>query len=372
METRRASRGAVICALFAALVTVAAQVASRRPSFHPSLLLNVAEDQPMAAHVAALDSSFQLSATTDHYDGVYFLAMALDPFARGEAHDLIDLAAYRYGHPFYSWLAALLSGGQPGLLAWVFWGLSIASMAGAAAGVALLAHRLGASPWWGLLVAVSPGLLFSATTALTEPFQVALVSVLLLLWLRPRTHPLLLGVVVVAMCLTKEQLVLVPFALGLSLLGQMWRERHVDLERLGALVAGPVALGAWLWYVRGQFTAEQKQYDAGNLHVPGQGWLEVFDLAGHLRVGEFHAAQIGSTAVPGLVALAALMVVAAVIGLRRRDELGLVVVLQAVLISALGWRTLLYPHEMFRIPSLAVVFACLLIAVELSGRRARP
>lgn len=68
-------------------------------------------------------------------------------------------------------------------------------------------------------------------------------------------------------------------------------------------------------------------------------------MAGTLRVGEFYAAQIGSTAVPGLMATAAVMVIAAVIGLTRRDALGWVVVLQAVLISTLGWRTLLYPHE---------------------------
>ena len=91
-------------------------------------------------------------------------------------------------------------------------------------------------------------------------------------------------------------------------------------------------------------------------------------MAGTLRVGEFYAAQIGSTAVPGLMATAAVMVIAAVIGLTRRDALGWVVVLQAVLISTLGWRTLLYPHEMFRIPSVALLFAALLTAVHFSGR----
>lgn len=62
----------------------------------------------------------------------------------------------------------------------VFWLLSLASMAAATWLTPRLARRLGASPWWGLAVAASPGLLFSATVALTEPLQVALVAAALL------------------------------------------------------------------------------------------------------------------------------------------------------------------------------------------------
>lgn len=359
----------LVCGLVAACVTLVTQMVSRRPSFHPSLLLNVADSDPLSALVAGLDPSFQFTVASDHYDGVYFLAMALDPFALGQAHDLIDLAAYRYGHPFYSWVASVLSFGQPAALPWVFWGLSVLSMAAAAYSVALLATRLGASPWLGLTVSFSPGLLFSASTALTEPFQLALITALLVVWLRSRTNPLILAALVVALCLTKEQLVLVPVALGLTLLPGIVKERRIPWLRVAPLLAGPLSLGSWLWYARGRFSSEQSTYDSGNLGVPFAGWLNTFDLAGALRVSDFHASQIGSTAVPGLMATAALVVAGAIVGFLRRDPLGWTVVFQAALISTLGWRTLLYPHEMFRIPSVAALLAALLLGVHLSRHK---
>lgn len=363
------------CAAVAMLAGVVTQLASRGNGFHPSLLLNIATGDPIAEYASGLDPQLRLVAPADHYDGVYYYAMARDPFASGEAHELIDLAAYRYGHPLYAWLAGALSGGSAMALPWVFWALSLASMGAAAGLVSLLARRLGASPWWGLLVAVSPGLLFSASTVLTEPFQVALVAALLLAWRGARGSRLVtvagLGI---AMCLTKEHLVLVPLALGLSLVGPMWRARRLDWPRLAALAAGPVALAAWLAFIRGRFSDQQLHYDDGNLGWPGVGWLETLDFAVQLRGGDFHASQIGSTAVPGLVATAVVLIAGAVVGVLRRDALGWVVVAQAGLVACLGWRTLLYPHEMFRIPALALLFAVLLLAVASTrgGEEPRP
>ncbi len=350
------------CGVVASVVAVFTQWASHRPDFHPSLLLNVAESDGIAGRIRALDPGFRFVAPDDHYDGVYFYAMARDPFALGVEHDLIDLAAYRYGHPLYSWIAGLLSGGQATWLPWVFWVMSVVSMFAAAFLVSRLVHRLGGSPWWGLAVAASPGLLFSASTALTEPAQVALVCAALLLWIR-RAPSALLGGVLVAICLMKEQLVLVPLALLITYGFQVASERRVSWSRLAALAAGPVVLGAWLLFVRGQFSAEQQSYDDGNIGWPLVGWMDTFTRAGDMRSGAFEASQIGSTASSGLIAMGVVLVAASVVGLQRRDALGWVVVLQAGLISCLGWRTLLLPHEMFRIPSVAVLLAVILLAV---------
>lgn len=359
-----------VCALVAAVVTVLCQLAAHPAPFHPSRLLSVAATDPLAALIAQHDPTFHFTVPADHYDGIYYLAMALDPFATGQAHDLIDLAAYRYGHPLHGWLAALLSAGQPAAMPWVFWGLSVASMAAAAALMSLLARRLGASPWLGLLVCFMPGLLFSATTALTEPTQVALICALLLAWTRERRPWLAIAALGVALCLTKEQLVLVPVALGMIEAWRWLRRRALlDWRPIPALLAGPLVLGAWLLYIRSRFTAEQSTYDDGNIGLPGAGWWETFDLATRLRVGDFLSSQVGSTAVPGLVAIAALLILASVVGMIHHPSLGLVLLLQTALISTLGWRTLLYPHEMFRIPSVAVCLALFVLAVSLSAPR---
>lgn len=99
-------------------------------------------------------------------------------------------------------------------------------------------------------------------------------------------------------------------------------------------------------------------YDDGNIGLPTR-----------LRVGDFLSSQVGSTAVPGLVVIAALLIVASVVGMIHHPSLGLVLLLQTALISTLGWRTLLYPHEMFRIPSVAVCLALFVLAVSLAAPR---
>ena len=54
-----------------------------------------------------------------HFDGVYFYAIALDPFARNDdVYTRIDLHQYRYGHPGYAWLSGLFALGEPARLPW--------------------------------------------------------------------------------------------------------------------------------------------------------------------------------------------------------------------------------------------------------------
>lgn len=361
------------CAAVAVLAALLAQWMSHSEFFHPSKLLDIADTDPLAQLVMRLDPGFHLSSGPEHYDGVYLYAMAVDPFASGEAHNLIDLAGYRYGHPMYSWIAGILSFGHAPALPWVFWLLSLASMAVAAYLVSRLAATWGGTPWLGLVVAASPGLLFSASTALTEPFQLVLVVSMLLLWGRGRrTSPWLLGVVCVVMCLTKENLVLVALALGADLLVSWVRRTRSVREswpQALALAAGPVALGAWLVFIRGRFTPEQLAYDDGNIGLPFANFPELLELGAALRVTPGAATQIGTTAPSGIVAIFVVLVAGTVAGLYRRDALAWLAASQLVLVSGLGWRTLLYPHEMFRIPAVALIIAVLSLSAAIAERR---
>lgn len=357
-----------VSATLAASVAVAAQVAAHPGPFHPSRMLSVAAEDPLATLISKHSPDFQFTVPADHYDGIYYLAMALDPLARGEAHDLIDLAAYRYGHPLYGWLGALFSGGNLNAMPWVFWALSVFSMAAAAAMMSVLARRLGASAWLGLLVSFMPGLIYSASTALTEPLQVALICAMLLAWTSQRRSWIVIALLGAALSLTKEQLVLVPVALGISEAWHWLRHRTFDWRPIPALLTGPLVLATWLAYVRNQFTAEQSTYDDGNVGLPGTGWLQTFEMANQMRVSDFLSSQIGSTVVPALIATAVLLLLASLVGIRYHRALGLVVLFQALLVSTLGWRTLLFPHEMFRIPSVAVAMALFTLGAALSTR----
>ena len=42
---------------------------------------------------------------------------------------------------------------------------------------------------------------------------------------------------------------------------------------------------------------------------------------------------------------------------RVRTPLDTILILQVILMASLGWRTLVFPHEMYRIPSLAILAA---------------
>ena len=264
---------AAMCAMLAVVATAVDQWMSHWPDFRLSLLLDVPASRPIAGYIRQLDPSFTFSVPGESYDGVYYWAMAVDPLARGTAHNLIDLSGYRYGHPFLGWMASLLSLGNAQWLPEVFWFLSLATMAAAAWFASRLANQMGGSPWIGLVVAASPGLLFSATSALTEPLQVALVLAALLVWMRHRlSRPVLLAAILVATCLTKEQLVLLPCALALEFGIDWLRHRgRLDWRALPVLAVGPLALLAWRAYLRTVMTAEQMDYpEANNIGAPVQ------------------------------------------------------------------------------------------------------
>ena len=355
---RRPLLVALACGLVAVVAALAACFAAQNGTFDPSALVKMSRDEPLAAVARGIDPGFAFVNPVEHYDGVYYYAMALDPFLRGTAHTLIDQAAYRYGHPMYGWLGGAAVLGSDRAAPWGLFAVTLLAAAAAGFAVSRLAAGYGRTPWAGLVVAMSPGLLYAGTVSTTEWLGIALLTVALLLWERRALLPL--AGTLVALCLTKEQFVTVPAGIGLWLVVERLRRGRAvprPVATLAALAAGPAALTAWYLYVRAQLGAFPANYEPGNLGAPGTGWLEAFRQSAALSAGSFDQSQIGAITPPVLVAVAVLVLVASVAALRVRTPLDAILLGWAAITACMGWLTLTYPHELVRTPATVVLLA---------------
>ena len=303
---------ALACGVLSALAGLVAALVSQDGSINPRAMINLAQTDPLAKLVRAGDPRFPLVTPAQHYDGVYYYAIARDPLALGRAHTLIDQAAYRYGHPLHGWLAFLLSAGDPTAIPGALFALSLIGLGTAGWLASRLAHDLGGRPWLGLLVATSPGLLYSATVSTTEAAGAALVLGALLSWHRGRIG-LAVALLMLA-CLDKEQYIALPVGLALFEIVGFLRARSWTAgarKRLILLVLAPGPLAAWYVYVVSRLHQWPADYQDGNLGWPIHGWLITFEGAHALMLGDFNQSEIGSVTTPTLVALAVLLIAAA-------------------------------------------------------------
>lgn len=349
------------CALIAVLAGGIAIWASHAAWPDPSELVKVAFSDPIAPLALRIDPTFGLVGGQEHYDGVYYFAIALDPLATGEAHGLIDQAGYRYGRPMHGWLAAVLSLGVAGRVPEALLALSLMGLGLGAYLASRLCVAFGRTAWGGLVVAMSPGLLFATTVSTTETMAAAIVIGIVLAWMR-RASAWLIAILSVLLCLYREQLVLVLIGIaGYALVDHLRQHRRptgAQWRRLLALAAGPVALGAWLAYVSVQFGSRPAPADQGNVDLPLMGWLEAFKRAAWLQhEGSLDKQQIGSTSPSMLIAIGVLLLAALWAARNLRSPLDGVLIMLVVLMAVLSWRTLLFPHELYRIPALAVLAA---------------
>lgn len=324
----------------------------------PSALIKMSYSEPMAELAREADPGFVFVEPQAHYDGVYYYTIARDPLLLGEEHTRIDLGPYRYGHPMYGWAAAVVSLGNARYVPHALLLLSLAGIGVAGWGVSQLAVMFGRTAWGGLLVAASPGLLYASTISTTECFGAGLLAVTLLCWLRGRFA--VAAALMVCLCLTKEYYILVPAGLGLSYLVQSWQRSRalgIDNVRLAALVAGPIALAVWFVYVRLQVDAWPASLEQGNISLPFISWLETFERAYRLAGESFDQSQIGVTTPPIILAMAVVFAIAFVKALQMKTPLDGIVLLMMALVACYGWRVLLYPHEIVRSPSIALLLA---------------
>ena len=362
---------ALMCAAVAVLASLLTLVGTQGGWPDPTALINLATSEPLAPVATATDPDFVLVGIQQHYDGVYYYAIARDPLARGLEHTLIDQAPYRYGHPMLGWLARVASLGKAAWIPGALLALTLLGMAVAGWAASRLSSLAGRTPWGGLVVAASPGLLYATTVSTTETVSAALLGLALLAWWHG--HLGRAAVVLVVLCLTKEQYVVVPLGLGLYEAVRAIRVRATPARwpaLVAAVIAGPAALLAWVVYLHATFGEWPSTGTAGNVAAPLVGWWDTFGQARGLATGSFDQSQIGTVVIPVLVATAVVCLLAAARALRLQEPIDGVVLGLVAVLACLGPTTLLYPHEMVRNPAVTVLVA--VAALLLPRRPAAP
>jgi hypothetical protein len=348
----------VACGAISAVAGFLAMVASEDGWPHPSALVKIANDEPLASLARSADPHFHFVTIHEHYDGAYYYAIARDPFLHGTAHTLIDQPAYRYGHPLHGWLAGLLSFGQAREVPLALLLLSLIGLAIGGWAASRLAVHFGRTAWGGLVIAFSPGLLYAATVSTTETLGAALIALTFLAWVKQRFG--LAVLLVVAICLDKEQYIAVPVGLAVWEIVEAWR-RRARIEQAGikaaAIIGGPAALTVWYLYVHARLGVWPWTYQPGNFGKPLAGWWKTWQLAHLLAGGTFYQSEMGTTTPVLLVATAVILILATIVALRIKTVFAAPMIGMAVITSMQGWLTLLYPHELLRTPSIALLFA---------------
>ena len=372
----RAARVPLACALIAVLAcgtAVAATISVEGRDV--SVLVRMAENEPLAEVARATDPGFEFVPKESHYDGVYYYAIARDPLATGEEHLKIDLAAYRYEHAGYGLLAAVLSLGIDGLVPAVLLALNLAAAAVGAWIASVLSRRLGLTPWGGLVVALNPGIIYAATSDTSEPVGVAILGLFLLAWFAQRWGWVVpLGAL---LCLTKETFVLVPIALGLwELIRYLRGERGRRLLfRWIVLATGPLALIAWVLYLQSRFDVWPFSQSPDILRIPLAGWIETLGQAAAMGMSPTISQQIGQTTVALLVASGGILLIGCLVAIRFRTLIDVLFVASTLAVFCLGPLGLAFPKDFFRLSSVPFILLGAVLArprEDIDGDAASP
>ncbi len=373
--TRSRQWVAWVCAVVALAVGVLVAATAVGPRGDVSTLVHIASTDRIATLVRRENPTFRFVPANAHYDGTYYYAIARDPLALGSHHLTIDLAAKRYGHAFYGQLAWVLSFGNAAWVPIALLLISLIALFVAAFCASQLAAGFGWSPWAGLVVALSPGLLYATTVDTSETVGAALLGLSLLAWQRRRTG--LAAVAFVGLALTKEPLSLVPLGVFLYELVRIrrrdgrfprpaWLRDRSRLGKLLALAAGPVVLFGWLQYVRTRFDAFPLTGNADAGTAPSTGILDTLRQAGRFGVSDFGHMQVGAVAIPLVVLLLATMSIGIVVALRLRTLLDGAFLATAPLMYILTPSNVLFPKDFLRLTAIPLL---LLPAVLFGGRQ---
>jgi hypothetical protein len=362
------ARIALACSLLAAATGLAAALTTISVAdWSVTALVRMAPEQPLAELARDSDPGFVFVGYDGRGDGVYYYAIARDPLALGDEHELFERSAYRYGHPGYSWAASLLSAGDARIIPYAFLLLNLAGLAVAAGAASLLSRELCHSPWGGLLVAFNPGLVYATTIDTNEPVSAALLAVVLFAWLRGKWK---LGLpALVALCFMKEWFALVPFALAAwELLG--WRRSgRRALVRAITTAASVVPFGLWYVYLIVRFQGWPAAPAGDLLQFPPTGWVKTARLGAEWGTETFNRVVVGHVTVPLLVVLGVAFAVGIARALRLRSPVDFVYLAFMPVVYGLNSYNLLYTKDLIR--TLAIPLALLPAVLVSCDRRRR-
>lgn len=357
----RSSRVAAYCALIAVATAGAAALATISVvDWNVTILVRMAPEQPLATVARESDPGFAFVHFHGRGDGVPYYAIARDPLALGEEHRMFMWAAYRYGHPGFSWMASLLSLGNSVLIPYVFLLLNLVGMATAAAAVSLIGRELGFSPWAGLLVALNPGLVYATTIDTSEPVAAALLAVALLLWIRGRWKQAL--PVLALLCFMKEWFVLVPLGLAVWEITKVIRQGRAPRRRLAGLALSMAPFAAWYLYVIVRFGEWPASPTRDLLQVPPTGWIQTARAAAEMGTRTFDQLVTGHSTVALLAVLATAFAFGIARAIRVRTPVDPVFLAFMPVVFAMNKWGLLYVKDLMRevaIPLLLLPLAAL-------------
>ncbi len=353
----------IACAVVALVSAGSAVVASLHwQSWDTTALVRMHDQLGVSKLALAADPGFRLRHGSGFYDGAYFYAIARDPLATGQAHRLLDEAPYYWGHPAYGWVAWLASGGgRPTAVPDALLAVGLLAIALAGAAASLLARALGLSPWFGLSVALNPGLVFAVANDTSEALGAALLLFGLAAYAGGRRRWAL--VLFAALCFVKEPLVLVPLAIAAW---ELWRGRRFPLTGVAVV---PAAL--WWLYLRIHLGAFPFGQGSERLTVPFRGWERgLLDAASQSWDQGVDTAQLGQAAVPLIIIVGLAILVASLYALRLRTVAAPAFLAIAALYACITPNGVQYPKDLIR--ELALVLALLPFAFVTRSSPAEP
>jgi len=342
---------ALACALAAmATAGLAAGSAIASVGGKATVLVRMSSSEPMAALARETDPTFYFVQPEDHYDGAYFYAVARDPFATGDEHKLIDQAPYRYSHGGYGLLAWLLSFGRLSMIPNVLLILNLIGMGAAGALMSAIAVRYGRSGWWGLVIALSPGLIYAVTADTAEPVAIAFAAAGVLAWANKQRVWAAAILSIAVLC--KEPMLVVP--VGLLLWEALtWRRARPSLPpwKGFATTLTPLAVffgwQAYLWTRFHQFAVFAGKQNLV-LSKPFRGWFDAIRFANTYTLQGFDRMSYATVSLALIVVFAAVLVVGSVRSLWMRSPFAPMFLLLFLLDVFVTWYLLFYPKDLVR------------------------
>jgi hypothetical protein len=193
---------------------------------------------------------------------------------------------------------------MPAAIPWTLIAVNVLAAVLLALAVAVYLRRLGAAPWYALIVGLTPGLYAAVSRDLTEPLAYALVACgLLALTVRRPHSQLVAGVLMGLAALTRESAVLFAVAAVVCIwIGRDELGRRVERNGQGAFFVGLLSI-APIVVLKGVLSLTVSGDSAPRIAL-----LETTPFAGltsHPEFGNLEKQQILAVAIPALVALAA-------------------------------------------------------------------